>query len=65
MNEPQRAQAQRFGVEVIDMNTWSPQFTLATKGPVYLSLDLDVLDPPGWNSAIDCRIFHTRCRGHS
>ena len=41
----QREQANRFGVEVIEMKDWDvtrpPQF----EGPTYLSLDLDGLDP--------------------
>jgi arginase len=45
MNPHQQAQAERFGVEVVDMQQWRlgwmPEFT----GPVYLSLDMDVLDP--------------------
>jgi len=45
MNAPQRAQVQRFGVEVIEMKTWRPDLTPTVEGPVYVSLDLDVLDP--------------------
>jgi agmatinase len=45
MNTPQRAQADRFGVEVIDMTSWDPDLTVVAEGPVYVSLDLDVLDP--------------------
>ena len=45
MNGHQRAQAQRYGVEVIEMRQWSPTLQLALTGPVYLSLDIDVLDP--------------------
>jgi agmatinase len=45
MNPPQRAQAERFGVEVIDMTLWRPDLTVNAAGPVYVSLDLDVLDP--------------------
>ena len=45
MNPAQRKQAERFGVEVIDMHAFRadrmPEFT----GPVYLSLDMDALDP--------------------
>lgn len=43
----QRSQADRLGVEVIDARTWlscRPQ-PLTTVGPVYVSIDLDVLDP--------------------
>ncbi len=45
MNAPQRAQADRFGVEVVDMTAWRPDLTVTAEGPVYVSLDLDVLDP--------------------
>jgi arginase len=45
MNPHQRAQADRFGVEVIEMRQWTPGRTFAFDGPVYISLDLDVLDP--------------------
>ncbi len=40
-----RQQAQRFGVEVIEMRQWRPDYPLDLPGPFYLSLDLDVLDP--------------------
>jgi len=45
MNAPQRAQADRFGVEVVDMTSWRPDLAVTAEGPVYVSLDLDVLDP--------------------
>jgi arginase len=45
MNAEQRANAERFGVEVIDMRTWSAGARPLVKGPVYVSLDLDGLDP--------------------
>jgi arginase len=38
-------QAKRFGVEQIDMRAWAAGKRPSVKGPVYLSLDLDVLDP--------------------
>jgi agmatinase len=41
----QQAQAQRFGVEVIDMHAWADGARPAIGGPVYISLDLDGLDP--------------------
>jgi agmatinase len=44
-NQVQRAQAERFGVEVIPAGQWSPERVLALDGPVYVSIDLDVLDP--------------------
>lgn len=40
-----REQIERFGVEVIEMRHWRPDQQLGLNGPVYLSLDLDVLEP--------------------
>ncbi|MFN2291374.1 MAG: agmatinase [Anaerolineae bacterium] len=45
MNPHQREQAERLGVEVIDMRHWDPRWRPRFDGPVYLSLDMDVLDP--------------------
>ncbi len=45
MNAHQQAQAERFGVEVHPMNGWDPKTDLRLTGPLYLSIDLDVLDP--------------------
>ncbi|MBO9452647.1 agmatinase [Tropicibacter sp. R16_0] len=45
MNAHQREQADRFGVEVVDMRNWHSDLTPEFDGPVYLSLDLDGLDP--------------------
>jgi len=45
MNAHQRTQAERFGVEVIEMREWQPETGLDFEGPLYLSLDIDVLDP--------------------
>lgn len=45
LNPHQRDQARRFGVEIIEMRDFNPELSLEVKGPVYLSLDLDVLDP--------------------
>jgi agmatinase len=42
---PQRVQAERFGVEVIDMDAWVAGRRPALAYPVYLSIDLDGLDP--------------------
>lgn len=39
------AQAERFGVEVIDMRAFASGQRPEVDGPVYLSLDLDALDP--------------------
>jgi arginase len=45
MNEPQRKHLERFPVEQISMGAWTGAPELVFDGPVYLSLDLDVLDP--------------------
>lgn len=45
MNPHQKKQALRFNVETIDMKTWNPSIKLSFDGPVYISLDMDVLDP--------------------
>lgn len=45
MNAHQRSQAERFGVEVIEMRSWEQGKRPAVDGPVYLSIDLDGLDP--------------------
>ena len=48
MSGHQRAQADRFAVEVLDMRAWSAGVrpsSAALAGPVYLSLDLDGIDP--------------------
>ena len=45
LNPHQRAQAERFGVEVVEMRQWQPDLDLTFDGPLYLSLDMDVLDP--------------------
>jgi len=44
-NPHQRGQAERFGVETVEMRHWQPGQVPAFNGPVYLSVDLDVLDP--------------------
>jgi arginase len=41
----QRAQADRFGVEILDMRAVAAGARVDVQGPVYISLDLDVLDP--------------------
>jgi arginase len=44
----QRAQGQRFGVHMVGMREWRPDLDLAALGlaaPLYVSIDLDVLDP--------------------
>jgi arginase len=40
-----RAQAERFGVEVFGMSRWTEAPVEALPGPLYVSLDLDGLDP--------------------
>ncbi len=45
MTPHQRAQAARFGVEVVEMRDWNPVLEYHVNGPFYLSLDLDALDP--------------------
>lgn len=45
MSGPQRQQADRYGVETIDMRAWSRGERPTLQGPIYLSLDLDGLDP--------------------
>jgi agmatinase len=44
-NPHQREQAHRFGVETIEMQEWNAGVVPAFGGPVYLSIDLDCLDP--------------------
>lgn len=45
LNAHQRDQARRFGVEIIDMAGWAKGRRPSVDGPVYLSIDLDALDP--------------------
>lgn len=45
MNRHQREQALRFGVEVLEMKDLDRWPQLEFNGPVYLSFDMDVLDP--------------------
>jgi agmatinase len=44
-NGHQRDQAARFGVEVVEMRRWHDGLALAFDEPLYVSIDLDVLDP--------------------
>ena len=44
LNGHQRRQAERFGVELIEMKDWAGELP-ALHAPVYLSFDLDALDP--------------------
>ncbi len=41
----QREQAQKFGIKVIEMKDFSFDFIQSLSSPLYISLDLDVLDP--------------------
>lgn len=45
MNGVQREQADRYEVEVIDMQAWEEGHRPRISGPVYVSIDLDVFDP--------------------
>lgn len=45
LNSHQRQQAEKFGVEVHEMRHWQGSLQLDIKGPVYISIDLDALDP--------------------
>jgi len=45
MNGHQREQARRFGVETIDMRAWAAGTRPVVAGHVYVSIDLDGLDP--------------------
>ena len=45
LNRHQRQQAERFGVEMVPMSALPAYERLAGHGPVYISFDLDVLDP--------------------
>ena len=41
----QREQAKKFGVEIYDATRWSEAPLESVGAPLYLSIDLDVLDP--------------------
>jgi len=45
MNPPCQIQADRFGVRVFEMRDFPAPSVLNIQGPVYITLDLDVLDP--------------------
>jgi arginase len=45
LNQHQVDQAQRFGVEMIEMKDWQPGDMPTLEGPIYLSLDIDGIDP--------------------
>ncbi len=45
MNGHQREQAKRFGVEVIEMRSLPALERMKVDGPIYISFDMDALDP--------------------
>jgi agmatinase len=45
LNRHQREQAQRFGVETIEMKDWGSGRSMKFDEPVYISFDLDVIEP--------------------
>src|SRR5262249_47296534 len=45
INRHQREQAEKFGVEVVEMRALPAVERLKAAGPVYVSFDMDVLDP--------------------
>src|SRR5579872_445448 len=45
INRHQREQAQKFGVEVVEMKGLPAYKNLKVSGPVYITFDMDVLDP--------------------
>jgi agmatinase len=45
LNRHCREQAERFGVEIVEMRHFTPQAVPMPEGPLYLSLDLDGFDP--------------------
>lgn len=45
MNSHQREQAKRFGVEVIEMKDYRSELSVSLDGPIYLSFDMDAIDP--------------------
>ena len=45
MNRHCREQAQKFGVEVVEMRDFDPDRVTIPEAPLYISIDLDALDP--------------------
>jgi arginase len=45
LNRHCRKQAERFGVEMVEMRRFAPEAVPQPAGPLYLSLDLDAFDP--------------------
>ena len=63
INGHQREQAQKFGVEQYEMRALPPAKVLNLSGPVYVSFDVDVLDPafaPGRLPSRTRRFIHAR-----
>lgn len=45
LNTHQKEQASKYNVKVIEMKNYNVDFIKSLEGPLYISLDLDVLDP--------------------
>ncbi len=45
LNPHQRDQARRFGVEIVEMDAVTPELAFQFEGPLYVTIDLDALDP--------------------
>ncbi len=45
MTPQERERANHFGVEIIEMRHWRSDISLNFEGPVYLTFDMDCLDP--------------------
>jgi agmatinase len=45
INGHQREQASRFGVEVLTMQNWRDVFNIQFESPLYITFDMDCLDP--------------------
>jgi agmatinase len=45
LNAHQKSQAERFGVEIVSMPDWTPGRRFRFDGPVYVTFDMDALDP--------------------
>ena len=45
LNKHQREQAEKYGVKIIEMKNFDTRFLKSLQSPLYISLDMDVLDP--------------------
>jgi agmatinase len=45
LTDHQKQQVERFGIEIVEAKDFRPGLNLELTGPLYISLDLDVLDP--------------------